>query len=108
MYVQRLRCILLEVYKIVHTLGPSYLHDLVSVKELTYNTRKECLLIQPKYNSVKYGRNSFKYQGSKLWNSLSNDGNNCEDIKSFKNFLLKWKGPECECANCITCNVVNV
>ena len=42
-------------------------------KAMNYNIRNENCLVLPNIRTVKYGLNSFRYQGAKLWNSLDND-----------------------------------
>ena len=37
LYVERQRCILQEVYKSIHDLGPRYLHDLFAIKDREYD-----------------------------------------------------------------------
>ena len=71
-YVQRLRHVLTEVYKSVNGLGPSYMTNMFVQKIIKYDTRNALCLKIPRCNTVKYGLNSFSYQGAKLWNSLKN------------------------------------
>ena len=47
-------------------------------------------MIQPIVRTEKYGLNSFRYQGSKLWNTLPPDITLAASVSSFKNLLLKW------------------
>ena len=76
MYTQRLRTMLIEVYKVIYKLGPQYLHDLIEMKEHAYGMRNVKTVVQPKCKSTKYGIQSFRYQGAKLWNELDNNMNN--------------------------------
>ena len=71
LYLNRIRNIALESFKIMHKLGPKYLHDLIEEKPQHYDIRSEHNVIQPKVNSVTYGMNSFRYKGAKIWNRLS-------------------------------------
>ena len=105
MYVQRLRYMMTEVYKIINKEGPTYLHGLFSIKETCYNTRDLYILEQPKDNTVKYGFNSITYQGARLWNFLDDKIKQCNNIQDFKYLITKWQGPNCNCANCIVCNM---
>ena len=70
LYVARLRSLALETYKSIHKQNPPFLHDLFLIKESNYNLRHENQAIQPKVRTEKYGLNSFRYQGSKIWNSI--------------------------------------
>ncbi len=71
--MQPLRQIALEVFKIVNHVRPKYLQRMFQVKESTYNIRGEVMLNQPKFKTVKYGRESITYEGARLWNLLPNN-----------------------------------
>ena len=53
---------MLEVYRIVNEIGPSYLKDMFTEKYMMYSSRRIKVLEQPRYNTVKYDKMSFKYQ----------------------------------------------
>jgi hypothetical protein len=89
--------------QIVNEIGPSYLKDMFTEKHMMYSSSRIKVLEQPKYNTVKYGKMSFKYQGAKVWNMLSNDLKQAIDITEFKRILVKWNGPECNCSMCNLC-----
>ena len=103
LYVNRLRTMLLTVYKIVHGICPPIGQDFFKVQDLAYNLRCSNVLVQPAYNSKRHGFNSLKYQGASLWNKISDDVKNV-DFNTFKNFVRKWQ-PECRCGNCILCTI---
>ena len=46
--------------------------------------RDKCRLHQPQFHTYTYGFRSFKYSGSKLWNSLPRAIKNTNDINEFK------------------------
>ncbi len=47
-----------------------------------------------------YGKNTFKYYGSHLWNLLPNDIKKCMDLDTFKTLIMSWDGPMCQCNLC--------
>jgi hypothetical protein len=108
LYVQRLRSLVVEVYKILNNQSPAYLNDLFIIKESQYELRNILPLQQPKYNTMKYGLNSLAYQGASLWNTLDNDIKQANTLKELKNALLFWEGPQCNCTNCKFCSVKNM
>ena len=57
----------------------------------------------PKFNTVKYGKNS--YAGAKLWNILNNEIKQAINIKAFRRFIMLWNGPTCSCFNCTHCSL---
>ena len=50
MYIERQKCILLEVFKCLNQISPRYLHDMFEIKVMPYNLRNESIVILPKYN----------------------------------------------------------
>ena len=46
--VHRIRLLVLEIYKIIHSIGPKYLDDMFTIKNTTYNMRDNMKLIVPK------------------------------------------------------------
>ena len=76
MYIERQKCILLEVFKCLNQISPRYLHDMFEIKVMPYNLRNESIVILPKYNFIKYVRYSILYDGAALWNAL--DKKNCK------------------------------
>ena len=92
----RVRFLAIEVYKCVNGLNPPYLNDLFEINDTGYNLRDNCRLKQPKFSTMKYGFRSFRYYGSKLWNTLPVDIKNSESIYSFKQQISEW----CRSTNC--------
>lgn len=103
-YVQRLRSILVEVYKSVNNIGPLYMHNMFKSKDTSYHMRNSNRLNLSKFSSVQYGFNSFSYQGAKLWNSLSNDIKNA-NYNMFKSHISNWYPTICHCSTCIVCKL---
>ena len=100
LYLNRLRNIATEVYKICNGYSPRYLSDLIERKLLPYNVRAKDILNQPKCNSVSYGLNSFRYKGPKIWNQLPNHLKEAVSLDVFKSLIKKWSGPKCLCTMC--------
>ena len=47
----------------------------------------------------------FMYEGSKLWNSISNGTKTIKNISEFKTLLKKWNRSPCICKTCIICAI---
>ena len=103
LYVNRLRLIVSEVYKCIHKLNPSYLHSLVHLRELNYDMRNTMYLQQPPFKYVKYGKDCFRYQSTKLWNLLDKKYKSSITFKQFKQLIAEWNGPSCQCSFCEIC-----
>ena len=50
--------------------------------------------------TTNYGLHSFKYYGTKIWNSLPDLCKKQTDITLFKTSLAEWKGTVCKCSAC--------
>ena len=55
-----------------------------------YNLRDQSRLLQIKFNTKRYGYRSFKYFGSKIWNSLPTIIKNLDALNMFKRDLFNW------------------
>ena len=61
-----------EVFKIhvLHKISLSYLQDLISEKVSNYNIRNKKQVQVPQVNSERYGKKSFRFEATQVWNSL--------------------------------------
>jgi hypothetical protein len=69
--IRRLRTIAVETFKIIHKQSPSYLHDLISIKDQKYNFRHQDKAVLPRVRTTRYGLNSFRYNAAQIWNELN-------------------------------------
>ena len=54
MYIERQRCILLEVFKCLNQICPRYLRDMFEIKVIPYNLCNKGIVIMPKYTFIIY------------------------------------------------------
>jgi hypothetical protein len=67
-----MRTMALETYKIVNKSSPEFLHNLITLKENSYNFRYKLTVNLPRPRTTRYGKKSFSYEAAKLCNPLSN------------------------------------
>ncbi len=82
--------LVVEVYKCLHNIAPEYICTLFQKHNVIYELRDKNQLIQKKFKTVTYGKRSFAYWGSKLWNSVPigiKDAISQNDFKVFKKEL---------------------
>ena len=104
-YEQRILSIILQVYKSVNNISPSYMHDWFQIKSNGYVLRNNYLEL-PNCNSKKYGINSFRYQGAKLWNSIPYHLKQMSTITKFKKNLYEGTPiSKCFCSVCVLCRL---
>ena len=92
-----IRSLAVEVYKCLHNISPEYLCTLLQKHNVTYELRDKNQLIQKKFKTVTYGKRSFVYLGSKLWNSLPIGIKDAISLNDFKERIKSWDGP-CDCS----------
>jgi len=76
---------------------------LILVEVNKKSKRNSINIFIPKFNTVKYGKNS--YTGAKLWNILSNESKQARNIKALRRCIMSWNGPICSCFNCMHCSL---
>ncbi len=63
-------------------------------------------LVRPNFKTVTYSHNTIKYQGSKLWNNLSNDlKKEMNSLSSFKCEIQKRSGPVDQSDHYLQCSL---
>ena len=67
---QNIQRFLTEIYKTFHDISGNNLKKLYVKKESTISLRSKPELVIPSVNSVLKGKNSLRYFGSVIWNSL--------------------------------------
>ena len=72
------------MYKCIKETNPTYLNHLFCEQTSDYHLRDSIRLIQPKFNTFKFGFQSFRYFGTKLWNVLPVDIKQSESLSILK------------------------
>ena len=86
----RLKFMAIEVYKSANGLNPIYLNNLFEVNNTGYGLRDSNRFKQHKFETKKFGYRSFRYYGSKLWNSIPNDIKSSKSLYAFKSKITEW------------------
>ena len=59
LYIRRMKLVLIEVFKLLNKLGPTYLDDILSLKETCYDVRNDMVVDLPRCHTTKYGFKQF-------------------------------------------------
>ena len=100
LYQSRIRTIAIETFKCLYELSPPYVTDLVNFKSSNYSSKYQNTAEVPMIRTVSYGKQSFKYDAARVWNSLPNDIRITENYGEFVRLIRTWDGPSCHCAMC--------
>ena len=78
------------MYKCMNNLNPQYLNNIFEINTTPYAMRDSIRLKLPKYDTVRFGHNSFRYYGSKIWNAIPTDIKGSETLLIFKKRITQW------------------
>jgi hypothetical protein len=78
------------MYKLRKNLAPGFLNDLITLQETQYDMRDNEKFVMPQYNTVQFGKNSIKYFGAKLWNTLPLRIKEKPSLSTFKSAVTNW------------------
>ncbi len=79
-------------------LNPNFTSKMFQVKDITYYLRDSNILCKPKFNKITYGKTTFSYYGTHIWNSLLKIIKRYTSLENFKTILKAWEGPKCQCS----------
>ena len=86
--------------KAFHDVSGNSLKELFVKRESTISLRSKPELVIPSVNSVLKGKNSLRYFGSVIWNSLPIEIREDHSISSFATKIKQWKPIACPCTIC--------
>ena len=101
LYVARIKAIAIDAYKCCVNENPPYINAMFDSVDKPYNLRGGPLAEQPKVDTTYSGLNTFTYQAAKIWNSLPSHLKEASSLFDFKQRILKWPGPICQCGCCV-------
>ena len=88
LYNRRLQDIATLMFNIKHSLVPVNISDLFNLKNTQYNLRNGDFEL-PRFETVRFGRNSIKYMGPFIWSKLPRYLRMIETLNSFKRNIRK-------------------
>jgi hypothetical protein len=99
--IRQMRTMALETYKIVNKSSSEFLHNLITLKDNSYNFRYKLTVELPRPRTTRYGKKSFSYEAAQLCNPLYNHAQSLSTFGNFKNFISTWCFSEnCSCISC--------
>ena len=97
---QNIQRLFTEVYKALHDISGNSLKELFVKRESTISFRSKPEFLISSVKSVHKGKNSLKYLGSVIWNSLPIEIRENHLISSFATKMKQWKPIACPCTIC--------
>ena len=97
---QNIQRLFSEIYKAIRDIFGNSLKKLFEKGESTVSLPSKPELVVPSVNSVFKGKNSLRYFGSVIWNSLPIEIREDHLILSFLTKIKQWKPITCPCTIC--------
>ena len=88
LYNRRLQDIATLMFKIKHSLVPVNISDLFNLKNTQYNLQNSDFEL-PRFETVRFGRNSIKYMGPLIWSKLPRYLGMVKTLNLFKRNIRK-------------------
>ena len=83
-HTKHLQFLLIEIFKSLNKLNPSFMWNLFEKKTTKYNLKSVDTLKLQTTNTRKFGLNSIIFRGSILWNNIPNDIKTSKNLCEFK------------------------
>ena len=75
------------MYKAKNNLAPTEVAELLNLNNSRYSLRNKDFHLPIRFNTVTYGKHSFRYFGPLLWKRLNNKVKQSPSLQSFKNAI---------------------
>ena len=99
-YHQNIQIMLIEIYKSLNKASAENFFD--SLFEFKFRQSQFPLKLKmPFCNSVYHGKNSIRYFGPQIWNSVPFEIRNAATLEDFSRKIKCWKPEECPCWLCM-------
>ena len=99
-HIKNLQKLMLEIFKSMNHLNPSYIWHIHERKEIQYDLRTKHLCKLQSTKMVKFGMESLSFRGSILWNNRNDEIKELSTVASFKTKIKTWMGEKCNCKIC--------
>ena len=98
MEVKNFRTLAIEIFKTINDLNPPFMKEIFSRN--TNSERNGTTLLVKMQNTKKYGSDTLRALGPKIWNKLPINIKETTNLDIFKKLIKTWSGPECSCGHC--------
>ena len=99
-HIKNLQKLMLQIYKSMNHLNPSYIWHIHERKEIQYDLRTKHLCKLQSTKTIKFGMESLSFRGSIFWNNLNDEIKELSTVASFKTEIETWMGEKCNCKIC--------
>ena len=90
------------MFKVKNDIFPNVLDEFITKRDLSYNLRNPLEFQGDEVSTTRYGTESIRILGPRIWHIIPNDIKESEILNSFKAKIKKWKVETCPCRLCKT------
>ena len=98
MEIKRYRTLVLEIFKTLNVLNPTYIHELFYLR--SSSARRPNNIVVLRTNTNTYGTESLRSLGPQIWNSLPEHIKAETSLAHFRSLINTWFGKEYLCNLC--------
>ena len=98
---KNIQSLAIELFKVEKRIANPILYDIFPLRSIDYNLRSQTDFSVNSVNTTHFGVNSLRYFASKVWNMVTLELKNLNDIESFKSEIRKWEPMQCEYTLCL-------
>jgi len=90
-----------ELFKVKNNLSPDIMNTVfIKNQQSAYNLRNESYFRREHKQTVYFGTESLSFLGPQIWDLLSDEVKNLDNLDSFKAAIKKWTTENCPCRLC--------
>ena len=101
-HIRNLQVLATEIFKARNNLSLPIVQNIFRTSEPAYSLRRDTIFESRRIQTQRYGIESLKQLGPKIWSQVPNEIKESASIAAFKNKLKNWKHKLCPCELCKT------
>ena len=97
---RNLQLLMTEMFKTINNLNPIFMKEIFPQRSAAYNLRNANTFTVPIIQTAKYGTETVRYRGQRIWHYLPQEVKDANSVQQFKNKVKFWKNLACDCRLC--------
>ena len=87
---KNLQLLMTEIFKTMNNQSPTFMNEIFPQRN-AYNLRNSNTFTVPIVHTVKYGTETVRYRGKRIWHTLPQEIKDANSVQQFKNRIKFWK-----------------
>ena len=98
---KNIQSLAIELFQVKKRITNLILYDNFPLTSVDYNARSQIDFSVASVNTSHIGLKFLRYFSSKVWNMVSLERKNLNDVEMFKSKIIKWEARQCKCKLCV-------